>query len=262
VSGGRTGGDTVFEAHVVDPGGSVAALQFSFGLDDPAHPTERRRWFPGAGDVNYDGDVDQTENHCPGALAAPTDRRIRFTRRYRVPGTYTAWVRVQTRSCAGIADQGAAWRLRGAHVAEDFLRYTVTGRLWPNGPAQPVPTLTFRHTHWSPPDEVDDGPGVQVKAYDDGDFRTVRVDWGDGTVEDVAFGSVPGQDGGYNDCAQPREFREQQQRIVAKPDHTYATAGTYTVTVTVRTASCDGTDVQSATTSGSWDWPPPSAPPT
>ena len=257
-----TGGETIFEAHVVDPHGSVAGLQFSYGLDDPAHPSETIRWFPGAGDMNYIGDVDRTEMHCAESLAAPVDRRIRFTRTFRVPGTYTAWVRVQTRSCVGFAHDGGTWHLRGAHVGEDSLRYTVTGRLWPNGPAQPVPTLTFRHTHWSPPDEVDDGPGVQVKAYDDGDFRTVRVDWGDGNAEDVAFGSISGQDGGFNDCAHPQEFRNAQQYVVARPDHTYATAGTYTVTVTVTTASCDGTDVQSATTSGSWDWPGPSASPT
>jgi hypothetical protein len=253
-----TGAESVFEAHVVDPDGSVAALQFSYGLDDPAHPTETGRWFPGAGDTQYVGDVDRTEDHCGESLAAPVDRRIAFPRRFRVPGTYTAWVRVQMRSCAGYAREGMVGHLRGAHVAEAFLRYTVTGPLWPNGPAQPTATLGFRHTHWEAPDEVDDGPGVQVRARDDGDVATIRVDWGDGTAEDVDFGPVDGQDGGYNDCDRPKEFRDQTQEVVARPEHQYASPGTYTVTVTVTTASCDGTGPQTVTTSGTWDWPPPS----
>lgn len=262
VSSAPTGqGETVFDAHVVDPYGSVAALIFSYGIEDPAHPKDDIRWFPGAGDQNYVGDVDEYENHCGENLGPPVNRHIRFARPYRIPGTYTAWVRVQTRSCAGITRGFVPGGLKGAHVAEDFLRYTVTGRLWPNGPGRPKPTLTFRHTHWEPPDEVDDGPGVQVRAWDDGDFTSVRVDWGDGNVEDVAFGPVRNQSGGYNDCADPNEWRAPTQDVVAQPDHTYATAGTYPVTVTVTTASCDGTDVQSATTSGSWDWPPPSESP-
>ena len=245
-----TGEESVFEVHVVDPHGGLATVALSYGVRDPAHVVESGRYFYGAGTVNYGpGEVDDGRDECPDPASGPTDARLLFRHRFRIPGEYTAWVKVQTRSCDG------RW------VASDTLRYAVTGRLWPNGPNQPMATLAFRRSHFDNGDTKDDGPGVQIVAADDGDFRDVTVDWGDGTVESVPFKPAYAY-GAYNDCEDPDEFLNDTQGVEARPDHTYAQPGSYTVTVTVTTASCDGTDRQSTTTSGTWDWPPPSASPT
>jgi hypothetical protein len=259
VKAAPTGEESVLEVHVVDPYGGLAALNLSFGVKDPAHVDQGGRFFYGAGSVFYGpGEIDASRNDCPDLASGPTDTRLLFRRRFRIPGEYTAWVKVQTRSCDGHPDMEP---LHGRWVASDTLRYAVTGRLWPNGPNQPTATLAFRRSHFKDGSTADDGPGVQIVAADDGDVRDVTVDWGDGTVESVPYQPAYAY-GAYNDCEHPEEFfANGTQGVEAQPDHTYAQPGTYTVTVTVTTASCDGTDRQSTTTSGTWDWPPPSASP-
>jgi hypothetical protein len=266
VKAGATGQETELEVHVVDPRGSVAALAFSFGLDDPAHPDLMDRMFDGGGVRNPGGDLDHVEDFCRATphpdLGAPADRTFRYRHVFRFPGTYTAWARAKTGTCDGVAPGWNGIAITGANVTDGRLAYSVTGRAWPNGPARPTVRLAFRRDHWQAPDTVDDGPGLQVTESDDGPLARVRVDWGDGTVEDVAYGVDTSRDGGgWIDCDHPEEFGDPAQDNVSRPDHTYAQPGTYTVTVTVTTASCDGADEQSSTATGTWDWPAPSESP-
>ncbi|HEU0131333.1 MAG TPA: hypothetical protein VFQ85_10140 [Mycobacteriales bacterium] len=259
-----TGQQAVFEVHVVDPVGPIAHVALSFHTTDPARlADDLMRTISSGGEGASGGVIDKFEDHCyprnvPDTVG-PTDRTLRFPVSFRVPGSFTAAVRVQTRSCAG---GGGGWIMattKGRWIATDTLAYTVTGKLWPQGPHVPRIEQQFERDVW----EIryngrhPIGHGLQVRASDDAPVRSITVDWGDGSHEDVAFHAEEQSQTLFADCAHPNPFFPADQTVVARPDHEYAQPGRYTVTVTVVTAACDGSDPQTATSTDTWDWAPP-----
>ena len=267
-----TGGPTTFELSILDSQGGLAGYEFSFGLNDPAHPQDEfsgNSDFEGGTVVYGGGDIHESGYSCTGSplkvQGKTTDKTVRFTHTFRKPGHYFAWARAQTRSCDDVSTRyGGIVVMRGASNTVATLPYDVTGIDWPNGPIAPTAAISFTRSHFepSPPRQIDTGAGPQFNGGDeDGAVTSMTVDWGDGHQQSLDLTYEDRSNGTSGGCSSYAEFGSTRTDAVARPDHTYLVAGTYRVTLTVTSASCDGSSQQTASTTAQYVWPPPSPSP-
>lgn len=150
---------------------------------------------------------------------------------YRQPGTYIITVKHQT--CGLTAPVERATGTVRAVVAEraDTAKPETT-----NGPLPPT-AGTYSIPSENSSLEV---RGVVDWADRDGFVHDVRIDWGDGSAADVITHPLDGCDDGSG-----RHFPTSTGSDPAA--HTYVSAGSYTVKVTVTSTGCDGGTSQTAT---------------
>lgn len=246
-----TGKSTGIEVHIVDPGGGLAAWVFSFGVaNTKSVDTVFPRSFPENGTTTYDlGEIDHYAAPCKetrGWKSSPVDTTLKFARSFRVPGAYTAYIAVKTRSCDGVTYSGYGLpQLGSANVSTGALKYSIGGQRWVNGSAAPRVSVGFNRSRFEGSGSRENlGAGPEIRADDDGVITRVEVDWGDGAKEAVSFNPEDNGSGTNGGCNAVKEFGAPRMDVVARPDHSYAEPGTYSVIVTVTSATCDGSSQQ------------------
>jgi hypothetical protein len=163
-----------------------------------------------------------------GTVSCPRTTHLdgSFVHRYSTPGTYAPHVTVTSGDCAPTEKV-----TREAHV-------TVTGSepspsaTSTNGPAAPQATVATR--------SGDNASYVYITAGGsdaDGWISRIVVHWGDGAESAFPY-STSGCTNGPS-----------SQTSSVPGGHHYASAGSYTVTVTVTSVACDGTQAQTGSTS-------------
>lgn len=235
----KTGSQSTIRAHIVDPGGGLAAYVFSFDVDNPANPDfSEARTITTFGQTEYDqGEADAWGSPClqGSKPSSSVDQTITFNHTFRVPGTYTALIAVQTRSCSsiGVSPYGVP-QIGGQPVTVMSVRYTVGGTEWPNGLQEPTITTSSKGA-----------PPFHVK--DDGAITSIRVDsWGDGSgTQTLTFSPSSSSNG---PCGHVDEWGPPDMEVIAQAAHTYDDDQTsHQVTITATSASCDGSGSQSST---------------
>jgi hypothetical protein len=152
-----------------------------------------------------------------------------FSHPYRRAGSYPVRITTVDLAChPDVVSQGPA-----------FTANVTQGESHSNGPALP----TVRNCVLDTNGFCASADGRHATAYAgsladaDGYVAAVRVDWGDGSA--VANTTFP-----MSDCRDPGTRWPSSERTNASWDHTYARAGSYTITLTVFSAGCDSRDVQ------------------
>lgn len=163
----------------------------------------------------------------PPYEARPTDITKTFKHLYRTGGTFTV-------TASAFTDARICGPSTSTELVKGTARAVVTGEDLPsNGPAEPTITIVR-----------DGGEQNTVRvtltmADQDGQLVEVEYDWGDGSapvVRPLDFECENSPETGY-----PTGYME------AGEEHAYAGPGTYTLTVTLRSAGCDGTNEQEGT---------------
>ncbi len=182
--------------------------------------------------VDIDWGDGKTFHFAPGDAPCPRTTHLdgSFNHRYSTPGSYPVHVTITSGDCAPTEKA-----TREAHV-------TVTGTeaspTQTNGPAQPTATAGPR---------TGDNPAyVYITAGGadtDGWISRIVVHWGDG-----AESAYPYSTSGCTDADGTNHPVSNQQSSSVPGGHHYATAGQYTVTVTVTSVACDGTHAQTGQT--------------
>ena len=259
----QTGATTSLTVHITDPGGSLAAYLFSFGVKDPSSVDKvSPRVIHDSGTTRYDaGEIDDYAAPCKASgnvSSKPLDTTMQFTRTFRVPGTYTAYVAVQTRTCKGVglSNYGLP-QLGGSPVTIATLRYTISGTRWVNGAQTPRASVSFERSQLNNGHRDDLGPGPEFRASDDGVITKMVVTWGDGESDVVQYNNEDDGNGTNGPCERIDEFGAPIMAVVARPDHQYANSGNFDVTVTVTSASCDGSHSQTTSTSAKYAYSAP-----
>jgi hypothetical protein len=201
------------------------------------------------GNVPNAGDVDRAQlfDVCKAQadLTRPTDETRTFPFTPLAAGRFHAIIQVLHGSCSTGPIQApmGEFTLAGPHVVTTTLDFTVEDSGWhfdANGPKQPHGTISFERQHYSndpplTPDAAAATPGFQFSAGDpDGALSAVTVDWGDGSApEDIDHASVPGCRGG----GVSGSMTYWSSDCIYQPDHTYADAGHYLITLTVQSGA-------------------------
>ena len=185
----------------------------------------------GDGTVKHEGLA--LRGHSCG-YSTPIEGRVRsFTHGYAVPGTYTLAAEA---SIYDPCDANAARTL----TAPTTIEITAADQAPSNGPALPGAAVAAMPAQGQGPRTF---TPIVSPSDEDGHVRSLTLEWGDGTPADLVEipldGCTIGPNGwpGIGDHA----------RMDGAPLHTYAEAGTYTLTVTVTTTGCDGSSPQQAT---------------
>jgi hypothetical protein len=183
--------------------------------------------------VDIDWGDGKTFHFAPGATACPRTTHLNgsFNHRYTAAGSYTVHVTVTTGDCAPTEQV-----TRESHV-------TVTGSepspatTYTNGPSQPTASAASR---------TGDNPTyVYLNAGggdSDGWVRLISVSWGDGTT--TTAGEWP-----TSSCTNATgSDHPDATHHDGNVSHHYGEPGSHTVTITVTSVACDGSHVQTGTT--------------
>lgn len=174
-----------------------------------------------------------TADYCPTSSPDDqTDFTFTLEHAYRAAGTYDMTVTMtQMTSCTTSGDSSSD----GVHVD------VAQGAVLSNGPT--VPTVGGKFIKGS----TKSGDGVltpytwtvkgKLSGWDDDGWVTkITVDWGDGSTP-------TGYDFGTDGCTDTPTAWPQSQRYQSV-EHAYTKQGTYSVTYSVTSTGCDGTDAQ------------------
>lgn len=194
-----------------------------FGFD----PGDRRSAsMPGSPSV----DCAAPDPDSPRSDPAPAHRSRDFTYAYRTAANHQFDVMVASGDC-----------FRDGHYAEVTGTITVLpGAAVSNGPSRPEGQI-----HQNPEGAPPSGVRLSVGASDaDGVVRRVILDWGDGSEH--AAVDVPEH---QHACAsEPTAYPTSGDTRTV--EHVYPSPGTYTVTATILSTGCDGSDEQSTVSTG------------
>jgi hypothetical protein len=183
--------------------------------------------------VDLDWGDGKTFHFAPGATACPRTTHLdgSFSHRYTSAGSYAVHVTITTGDCAPTEQV-----TRESHV-------TVTGSgpspapTYTNGASQPTATSTSR---------TGDNPTyVYLNAGggdSDGWVRLITVSWGDGTTTTAgewSASSCTNASGSDHPAATHHD---------GNVSHHYGDPGSHTVTITVTSVACDGSQSQTGTT--------------
>jgi hypothetical protein len=159
-------------------------------------------------------------------VARPTHWRNRVEYSYREAGRYTVVYRMRTQGCASAAAE--------EQVAQVVVT-VVDGRLPTNGGRRPHGFLSVSNR-----DATVGGTVVDVQGQDlDGWVTRMVVDFGDGTPARLVENP--------HTCVAPRGEWPATPYFSHRYEAPYRVVGTYTVTLTVFAAGCDGRDGQQTT---------------
>lgn len=208
-----------FSTHITDSDGTGAFVVWDFG----------------------DGRSTQLDGYAPGCGPAPETKPIEVTdvqqHAYRLPGRYRAVATVYSKlyGQACLSPQDEQVNVAVEVVVED-------GPTYSNGPQQP----SLRLGDWT---RDHDQVRLYVQSFeDDGYIEGFWIDWGDGTEPEQFTDTM-------HSCTDP-ETTWDDSFLWTTLEHDYATPGDYQVTVTVRSAGCDGADQQQVQDTITLRWPP------
>ena len=182
----------------------------------------------------------QTFHFSPGDAACPRTTHLdgSFVHRYAQAGSFAPQVTVTSGDCAPTEKV-----TRGTHVTVSAAQSEPTPTQT-NGPSQPQASAAKR---------TGDNPSyayLNAKGRDDdGWVRRITVAWGDGTTTTAGEWSPSGctnASGTSHPVASAHD---------GNASHHFADAGDHTVTVTVTSSACDGTDVQTGSSTATVNQP-------
>lgn len=212
----------------------------------PQRPLADLRLFSSAGQP-WVGDIDSVQlfDVCKAHadLTGPTNETRTFPFTPLAAGHFHAVIQVLHGNCSTESGGSAPFVLAGSHVITTTLDFTVEDSGWhfdANGPKSPSARISFERYGYDPHGpylipESSGTPGFEFDAFDpDGDLGAVTVDWGDGSApEDIRHANVPGcYNGGVSGS-----MVYVPSHCIYQPDHTYAAAGRYPITLTVQSGA-------------------------
>lgn len=171
----------------------------------------------------------KTFHFSPPDAACPRTTHLdgSFNHRYASPGTYPVHVTVTSGDCAATEKV-----TRETHVTVTGTEPTPSAST--NGPAAPVASGATR--------SGDNAEYVYITASGkdaDGWVRSIVVHWGDGAESSYPYGTS-----GCTNADGTSHPVSNQQTSSVPGGHHYASAGEKTITVTTTSSACDGSGVQ------------------
>lgn len=188
-------------------------------------------WMVSFGDSGREHGGAVSDVRCGPRPGAVEEHRVRHA--YRYPGDWTVTVTFTSGACGGEPPRG----YQGSAV----VRVTPAPDVPGNGPEPPLLHGVVQHGHPS-------AKGLtRLEAFpddEDGYLTEIRYAWGDGSPDTVF--TFP-----LSQCVDPHDHwptsrwpGSLDKAEWTSPEHRYARAGSYTVTVTVVSTACDGTSPQ------------------